>query len=196
MDLQQLNELDFENIGSWPAPIKAIAILILCALIAGGSYYYWIDDSIAKLKVVQKKEVQLKQQYKTKAQMAANLKAYQDQMVELEKLLESQLKQLPNKHEVPGLIDDISFIGTNNGLKLLRINWEAEKKMEFSTELPMRIDVQGSYHQLGEFAADIAALPRIVILDSFSIGRAEGDLLTLNVLAKTYKYDEKQEVAK
>ena len=113
-------------------------------------------------------------------------------MVELEGLLQAQLKQLPNKNEVAGLLDDISFIAMDNGLKLLRINWEPEIPHEFSTELPMRIEVSGDYHQLGKFSADVAALPRIVILDSFTVVRGSGGGLLMSMLAKTFRYNEKQ----
>ncbi|MGL5372893.1 MAG: PilO family type IV pilus biogenesis protein TapO, partial [Aeromonas veronii] len=138
-------------------------------------------------------ETELKAQFESKAMLAANLGAYKAQMVQLEQLVDTQLKQLPNTHEVAGLLDDISFIATDNGLKLNRINWEPEVKHEFSTELPMRIEVVGTYHEIGKFTADMAALPRIVILDSFTLGQSKdaGELISMSMLAKTYKYNGK-----
>ena len=192
MNLQELNELDFEDIGSWPLPVKVFFVAVVAVLIAVGGYYYLIADSIQALDVAQQKEIQLKQQFEQKAVLASNLDAYKSQMVELEGLLQAQLKQLPNKNEVAGLLDDISFIAMDNGLKLLRINWEPEIPHEFSTELPMRIEVSGDYHQLGKFSADVAALPRIVILDSFTVVRASGGGLLMSMLAKTFRYNEKQ----
>lgn len=192
MNFQELNELDFEDIGSWPLPVKVFFVAVVAVLIAVGGYYYLIADSIQALDVAQQKEIQLKQQFEQKAVLASNLDAYKSQMVELEGLLQAQLKQLPNKNEVAGLLDDISFIAMDNGLKLLRINWEPEIPHEFSTELPMRIEVSGGYHQLGKFSADVAALPRIVILDSFTVVRASGGGLLMSMLAKTFRYNEKQ----
>ena len=192
MNFQELNELDFEDIGSWPLPVKVFFVAVVAVLIAVGGYYYLIADSIQALDVAQQKEIQLKQQFEQKAVLASNLDAYKSQMVELEGLLQAQLKQLPNKNEVAGLLDDISFIAMDNGLKLLRINWEPEIPHEFSTELPLRIEVSGDYHQLGKFSADVAALPRIVILDSFTVVRASGGGLLMSMLAKTFRYNEKQ----
>lgn len=192
MNFQELNELDFEDIGSWPLPVKVFFVAVVAVLIAVGGYYYLIADSIQALDVAQQKEIQLKQQFEQKAVLASNLDAYKSQMVELEGLLQAQLKQLPNKNEVAGLLDDISFIAMDNGLKLLRINWEPEIPHEFSTELPMRIEVSGDYHQLGKFSADVAALPRIVILDSFTVVRGSGGGLLMSMLAKTFRYNEKQ----
>lgn len=192
MNLQELNELDFNDIGVWPAPAKIAMIAIIFVLIAVGGYVYFIADSIAALDTSRNKETELKVQFEMKAALASNLEAYKQQMVELEGLLQAQLRQLPNKNEVAGLLDDISFIAMDNGLKLLRINWEPEIQHEFSTELPMRIELSGSYSQLGKFTSDVAALPRIVILDSFTTVREKesGDLL-MSMLAKTYRYNEK-----
>ncbi len=192
MNLQELNELDFNDIGVWPAPVKIAMIAIIFVLIAVGGYVYVIADSIAALDTSRNKETELKVQFEMKAALASNLEAYKQQMVELEGLLQAQLRQLPNKNEVAGLLDDISFIAMDNGLKLLRINWEPEIQHEFSTELPMRIELSGSYSQLGKFTSDVAALPRIVILDSFTTVREKesGDLL-MSMLAKTYRYNEK-----
>ncbi len=192
MNLQELNELDFNDIGVWPAPVKIAMIAIIFVLISVGGYVYFIADSIAALDTSRNNETELKVQFEMKAALASNLEAYKQQMVELEGLLQAQLRQLPNKNEVAGLLDDISFIAMDNGLKLLRINWEPEIQHEFSTELPMRIELSGSYSQLGKFTSDVAALPRIVILDSFTTVREKesGDLL-MSMLAKTYRYNEK-----
>lgn len=192
MNLQDLNELDLENIASWPRPAKVVFIALTCCLIAVGGYYYLLADTIKRLEAEQHREVELKNQFEVKAQLAGNLQAYRDQMKELELRLEAQLRQLPNKNEVAGLLDDISFIAADNGLKLRRINWEPEVQKEFSTELPMRIEVQGGYQELGQFAAAVAALPRIVILDSFNIQREGDGGIKMAMLAKTYRYNEKQ----
>ena len=197
MNLQELNELDFNDIGVWPWPVKIAMVVIIFVLISVGGYVYVIADSIAALDTSRNKETELKVQFEMKAALASNLEAYKQQMVELEGLLQAQLRQLPNKNEVAGLLDDISFIAMDNGLKLLRINWEPEIQHEFSTELPMRIELSGSYSQLGKFSSDVAALPRIVVLDSFTTVREKesGDLL-MSMLAKTYRYNENNGKAK
>lgn len=193
MNLQQLNELDFNDIARWPRVAKLVFCLLCCALLGAGIYYYVIANSLAALRQEAGKEVELKGQFESKAMLASNLEAYKQQMVQLEQLVDTQLKQLPNTHEVAGLLDDISFIATDNGLQLNRINWEPEVRHEFSTELPMRIEVAGSYHELGKFTAAMAALPRIVILESFTLNqnKDQDDMIGMSMLAKTYKYNGK-----
>ncbi|OIN12284.1 type 4a pilus biogenesis protein PilO [Oceanisphaera psychrotolerans] len=190
MNWQQLNELDFENIGQWPRAAKAIAIALVCATLAGAVVYFLITDSLARLDQSKAQEAQLKNTFEEKARQAGGLPGSKLQLSELQAELNAQLRKLPNTLEIAGLLDDISFMATDNGLRLERINWEAEKPSEFSTELPMRIIVSGDYHQLGNFVADVAALPRIVIIDNFSLSRAGDNQLNMSMLAKTYKYNE------
>jgi type IV pilus assembly protein PilO len=202
MNLQSFNELDINDMASWPIIAKAILIAFLCMLIGGAGYYAIISDSIKKLDQTKQQEIDLKSQFEVRASQASSLNAYRQQMVELEEMLKNQLKQLPNKNEVAGLLDDISYIATNNGLKLIRINWEPEVKKDFYTELPMRIELSGDYDQLGQFSADIAALPRIVLLGNFTINKKDTDSksvnnnivndITMSVQAKTYRYDPNQ----
>ena len=96
MNLQDLNELDFNDIGVWPQPVKIALIIITFVLIAVGGYVYLIADSISALDVSRSKEAELKIQFETKAGFASNLEAYKQQMVELEGLLQAQLRQLRN----------------------------------------------------------------------------------------------------
>ncbi len=183
-----LNELDFENIGSWPALYRGVFIALVGAIFAGAFYYYVTIPQLEKLKVVETKEQTLKESFKVKAALSANLEAYRAQMVEINVIFETLINKLPSKKEIASLLDDITFIGSNNGLQFKSINWGAKKDGELSVEVPISINVVGSYEQLGSFASDIAALPRIVILDNLRIKKGKKDQLTLNVVAKTYRY--------
>ena len=199
MNLQGLNELDINDIASWPVLAKSILIAFVCVLMGVAGCYMLISDSIKQLDQTSQQEIELKSQFEVRASQASSLTDYREQMIQLEEMLKNQLKQLPNKNEVAGLLDDISYIATNNGLKLLRINWEPEIKREFYTELPMRIDLSGQYNQLGQFSADIAALPRIVLLGSFTVNKEAkdgSDNLIMSVQAKTYRYDPDQKQSK
>jgi type IV pilus assembly protein PilO len=183
-----LNELDFENVGSWPALYRGVFIAIVCILLSGAFFYYITSPQLDKLESVKQQEVTLKESFRAKAALSANLEAYRAQMAEINVIFDGLLNKLPSKTEVASLLDDISFIGANNGLQFKSINWGVVKDQELSVEVPISIQVVGGYNQLGKFAADIAALPRIVILDEMRLAKGKNGLLTLNVVAKTYRY--------
>lgn len=207
-----MDSFSFSKFETWPQPLRIGAGLVVCALIVAISWFVINQDQSDELTGLIGKETQLREEYKTKARQAANLDAYKDQIVELESLLDAQLRQLPNSNEVANLLDDISFIAQDNGLNLLSIKWEPEVQQEIYTELPMSINVTGTYEQLGSFSADTAALPRIVTIDKFSLqqveskdsnknkdktvktGTGENDnLLSMDMLAKTFRYNADQQ---
>jgi len=187
-----INDLDLENMGSWPAGAKIIFAVILAILVSVLSYFLLVDSKIDELTVAESKEVELRQIYRTKYAQAVNLDLYKQQMVEMEQTFSFLLKQLPTTHETPGLLDDITYVGTNSGLTFIRINWETEIEKEFYTELPIKIEVIGDYHQFGNFVSEVVKLPRIVSLHDFSITTEKDERLRFNVVAKTYRYKEVQ----
>ena len=187
-----INDLDFENMGSWPTAAKVVFAFLLALLVSVVSYFLLVDSKIDELAAAQNTELQLRQVYRTKSASAVNLDLYKQQMVEMEQTFSFLLKQLPTTHETPGLLDDITYVGTTSGLTFIRINWEPEIEKEFYTELPIKIEVIGDYHQFGSFVSEVAKLPRIVSLHDFSIQTENDERLRFNVVAKTYRYKEVQ----
>ena len=110
-------------------------------------------------------------------------------MVEMEEKFSQLLKRLPTSNETPGLLDDLSYVGTTSGLTFLKIGWLPEIEKEFYTELPIKIEVVGTYHEFGEFVGKVAQLPRIVSLHDFTIQTLGNGELTFSVVAKTYRYE-------
>jgi len=190
-DLDELNNLDPADMGAWPLAAKIIVLILLSALISVFSYYLLVDEKITMLRTSEAKELELRQVYRVKYAAAVNLELYKKQMVEMEETFSYLLKQLPATHETPGLLDDITYAGTSTGLTFVKINWMPEiEKEEFYTELPIKIDVVGDYHQFGNFVSEVAKLPRIVSLHDFSVTMDKEERLIFNVVAKTYRYKE------
>ena len=194
-----VNDLDFNNVGSWPAAIKAIVLLLVFGLILGGGYWFMIKDQYAALDRVEAEEATLKQQYEAKAFQVANLEAYRQQMEEMEESFGALLKQLPKDTEVPGLLEDITNTGLGTGLAINSIALKPEVTREFYVELPIDISVRGTYHDLASFVSGVAALPRIVTLHDFNIkpnGKSDAGELVMAISAKTYRYNPDQNSGK
>lgn len=196
-ELDDINNIDWENMGSWPVLGKVVFCVLLFALVLTGGYFYVISDEIDVLKNAQEKEVALKKEFETKAFRVSNLDAYKAQLEEMEETFGSLLKQLPRDTEVPGLIDDISAAALGAGLSLNVMNPQAMVKTEFYSELPISIEVVGGYHEMGAFVSAVAALPRIVTLHDFTVVQTnnENKDLKMNILAKTYQYSSDIEAA-
>ncbi|MFN6262631.1 MAG: type 4a pilus biogenesis protein PilO [Chromatiaceae bacterium] len=189
-NLEELNNLDLSNVGSWPPVAKSMLIVVFSILVATLSYFMLVDEKITTLQKAETREQELRQIYRAKYAAAVNLELYKQQMIEMEQTFSYLLKQLPATHETPGLLDDITYAGTSTGLTFVRINWMPEIEKDFYTELPIQIDVVGDYHQFGNFVSEVAKLPRIVSLHDFSVTTDKDDRLVFNVVAKTYRYKE------
>jgi type IV pilus assembly protein PilO len=187
-----VNDIDWENMGSWPIAGKAIFCSIIAVAILIGGYFIMLEPMGQKLTQEVNLEINLKKDFENKAFQVANLDEYKAQMIDMEQSFESILKQLPRDTEVPGLIDDISLAALNNGLDLKVISPEKQISTEFYNELPIKIEVEGDYHELGAYVSSVASLSRIVTLHDFSISIKDKDsgILSLNILAKTYRYNE------
>jgi type IV pilus assembly protein PilO len=190
------NDIDFNNAGSWPGPVKVIVLLVLFAALLFGGYWFLIKDQYAQFERIAAEEKTLKEQYESRAFKVANLDAFRDQMQEMQKSFGALLKQLPAKTEVPGLLEDITNTALGSGLEIKSIQLKPEVSKEFYVELPMEIEVSGTYHDIASFVSGVASLPRIVTLHDLVINfqskstgdRAGSELLKMNVSAKTYRY--------
>lgn len=184
-----VNNIDFEKIGVWPLPGKIFVIVVLVAVVFVLTYYVKISDLNQSLAGVQAKEVTLKETFKAKSFEAANLEAYRAQMEEMNITFTSLLSRLPSKTEVPGLLEDISARGTESGLTINGVTIEQEKVAEYYIEVPIKINVDGGYHDLGGFVSGVAGMPRIVTLHDFTVAKKkDSNVLNMQISAKTYRY--------
>ena len=196
--LDQFKNLNPQDPGTWPALPKLLALLAtLAALVAAGYFVDW-QDQMDALVAGAEQEVKLKEEYKTKKQLAINLDLYRQQLREIDTSFGALLKQLPNKSQMDALLVDINQAGLGRGLQFeLFRPAPSETMKDFYAELPVAVRVTGSYHDMGQFASDIAQLSRIVTLNDVSIAAAgkDGSALAMDTSAKTFRYLDDEEVA-
>ena len=196
--LDELQSLDFNDIGRWPFIYRAAAVALAGAVatIAGICLFVY-EEKLPLLEKAEAEERELRVVFEEKQRKAANFGAYQEQLAEIERSFGTMLQQLPGKTEIPNLLVDISQTGLGAGLQEKLFQPKAELRKDFYAEKPIQIKLDGSYHEFGNFVSDIAALPRIVTLHNIEIrpiGKSSGyDNLVLNVTAKTYRYLEDDE---
>jgi len=204
--LNELRDLDFNDIGSAPVSIRYFLLTLLLVLVLSIGYFLLVEDKIEQLERVEKQEVTLRLEFEYKQQKAANLEAYEEQLVEMRKLLETMFRQLPSKTEMDKLLVDISQTALAAGIDVQLFQPNAESKHDFYAERPISVRMLGDYHQFGEFVSGVASLPRVVILTmndislrratckDIGVSRNDGRLI-LEGTVKTYRYIDEQEAA-
>lgn len=194
-----VNDIDWNNMGSWPLVGKIIFSLILFVGVLAGTYFLDIKGLLEKNESVIEKEVASKQNFERQAFRVANLAAYKKQLVEIEASFGSLLRQLPRETEVAGLLEDITAAALGASLEIKTIKLDKEVETEFYTELPINIDVVGEYHDFGAFVSAVAGLGRIVTLHDFLVSSAKSEnvnKLNLKIVAKTYRYNSEEKRSK
>lgn len=192
------HHMEPDNIGTAPMGIKiGVFAFLFVAIIAAGIYF----DTREQLRVLErheKKEVELKDIFKVKANQAAKLELYKEQLAEMEASFGALLRQLPETTEVESLLVDVSQTGLASGLEIKKFKPSAEERKGFYAELPISLEVSGSFHQLATFISGIAALPRIVTisdmkLEPFDKEDVDSGKLRMSATAKTYRYLQEDE---
>lgn len=191
-----LRNLDPNNPGSWPVSIRNLALVLLMLLLGGLGYWFQIQPQITALKAAQNREPELRLSFEAKQRQVANLDAYKIQLREMQERFATMLRQLPSQTEMANLLQDISQTRVGTGLEEQIFKPEAERPLEFYAEAPIRIRLTGTYHQMGDFASGLAALPRIVTLSNISLSNAKtgADQLVMDATAMTYRYLEEPQV--
>lgn len=184
----QFQGLSGRHPGMWPiAPRVLCAIGVVAGVVALGYFGYWqsqFDDQAAGAA----EEVKLRDEYTVKIAQAINLEALKAQKLQVDSYVERLQKQLPSKAEMAALLSDITQSGLGRGLtpELFRPGQSIVR--DYYAELPIDIKVSGSYHAIGAFAGDIANLPRIVTLNNMVLTAGPNNTLTLDAVAKTFRY--------
>lgn len=193
--LEQLRNVNPKTPGNWPLPIKLGALaLMMFSVVGAGAALDW-QDQWEKLTIIRNEEVKLKEAYLVKKKQAVNLDLIKKQLLETQQAFGALLKQLPTKSEMAALLTDINQAGLGRGLLFDLFRPSAEVPTGVFTEQPISIKVTGSYDDLGKFASDISMMPRIVTLNEINIVPITGGQLTLDAIAKTYRYLDEEELS-
>jgi len=184
MNLSEVN-WDVNAAGSWPLPIKIIAVVLISVMVAGAGVYYITIDQLTELEQLEAKEQSLKTMFESKQRKAVNLPDYREQLKQIEASLGEMIKQMPTKAEVANLLVDISQTGLASGLEFRLFKPAGAIRKDFYSELPIAIKVIGKYEEIGLFVSGLASLPRIVTVHNVSI-TPNKEVLVMDATIKTY----------
>lgn len=187
-----LNALNKDNYGSAPLPVRIFLVLALVVALCIAAWFALINAKIQDIELAKGDQQALLDEYRTKERKARYLDEYKAQIGEMEVEFDKLLDQLPKDTRVSELIEGINMVGSGSGIRFRDISAEDEIEQEFFIEQPIKITAIGEYHQFGNLATGIAALPRIITMHDFELKNQQPSLdvmpqLQLELQTKTYR---------
>ncbi len=194
---EQFVQLDPNDPSLWPALPRYALLGAVMVFVVVVLWFLWISPSASAWQDAQAREAKLREDYRSKLGQAINLDVLKRQLEQVQKYVETLERQLPNKAEMDALLSDINQAGLGRSLQFELFRPGQIVLSDYYAELPIEVKVTGSYHDIGQFAADIAALSRIVTLNNITLTpvREKEGLLTMECVAKTFRYLDKEEQA-
>lgn len=119
---------------------------------------------------------------------AKDLKTFQKKISAAESQFKIVMRSLPEKKEIPSLLESISQSGRDSGLEIQLFQPLNEKRRDFYAEIPVSMRVQGKYHNTVLFFDRVARLSRVVNLKDIAMKPSKGGKLTTSCKAVTYKF--------
>jgi type IV pilus assembly protein PilO len=191
----QFQNLNGRHPGQWPLLPRALCGAgVLLAVLVLGWFFYW-DAQLEDLRQGERREQELREAYKSKVQQAVNLDALRKQKEQVGEYVATLEKQLPSKAEMDALLSDINQAGLGRGLQFELFKPGQVVVKDYYAELPIDIKITGSYHDVAAFTSDIANLPRIVTLNNLNLAAGKDSVLSMEAVAKTFRYLDKEELA-
>ncbi|HEY1291161.1 MAG TPA: type 4a pilus biogenesis protein PilO [Burkholderiales bacterium] len=194
--LDEFKKTNWQDPGTWHWSPKILVLLAVLIGIPVAGFFADTQGQIDQLEAGRADEVKLKQDYLAKKRQAVNLDLHRQQLREIDTQFGALLRQLPNKSQMDALLVDINQAGLGRGLQFELFKPAPQETMrEFYAELPIQVKVLGNYHDMGAFASDVGQLSRIVTLNDVKIDAGKDGNLAMEVVARTFRYLDDQEVA-
>lgn len=167
--------------------------MLLAVVVLG--WFLYLNSQQEEITLGEQQEEKLRNEYKDKVRQAINLDNLRKQKEQVGEYVATLEKQLPSKAEMDALLSDINQAGLGRGLQFELFKPGQVVVKDYYAELPINIKVSGHYHDVGAFTSDIANLPRIVTLNNLNLTAGKDGVLTLDAIAKTFRYLDKDEVS-
>jgi type IV pilus assembly protein PilO len=188
-----------DQIAKLPATARAGILAVVVLLLAGGYFFLVYQDVSENLAVLRAQELELQRKLSEVRSIAANIGEFEEEIAELEIKLQKVLRQLPDDKELEVVLSDISNLGKTAGIEIKSFQRRDEVVHGFYAEVPISLELEGEYHDIGRFFDMLSRLPRIVNMGAVDMKVAseslEGTVLKVSGTATTFRFMGKRESA-
>ena len=168
--------------------------LVVAALICGGFYYFWYADAVEQQTKKEARLADLQKQIRALEATANKLPEFQREVQALEARLETLKRILPPEKEMPDLMRRVQYLAAQSSLQIRKFNPASPVQKEFYQEVPVALDLEGTYHNLGAFLDRISRMSRLVNMGNVKLKAQSkptiNNTIAASAVATTYVYQD------
>ncbi len=182
-----------------PAPQRFVMLGLIAFGVAALYWFLFYGAKQTELEVLDRKLTTIEADVVKSRAVAANFKTFMKELEDLKARLNVAVQRLPDSTELPGLLTDVTSLGKKTGLEFRSFRPKKEVKRGFYAEVPIDIELRGTYHNVAVFFDKIAHLPRIVRISKVSMSvaddRKDPPVLKVKGVAQTFRFVEQSETS-
>lgn len=201
MDLETLQENLFSKVpygqltginekARWGAVAAVPLVFVLLA------YFLLVKGTMEESDKVREELLKTQKDVQVKEALERRLPEFEKKIAELDNQLTLIRRQLPEKREIPNLLDDISNMGTQSGLEFQLFKPLPEDEKDFYSDVPVDLVMRGTFHSVVEFFDKVSRMPRIVTISNLAISKVstkvkaktKGQLIEAKCKAVTFRF--------
>jgi type IV pilus assembly protein PilO len=181
-----------EQLAKVPKPIRLAVVSAVLVAIAAGYWFFSYQPAQQEHRDLTAKSQELQRNLNNARSIANNVAGFEAEVAGLERDLDLALKQLPDRKQFEDLLQDISTAGKKVGVTIKSIDRDDEIPRDFYSEVPFKIELEGTYHDLARFFEMVSSLPRIVNMGGLDIKVIEESQLSTRLkvvgMATTFRF--------
>jgi len=180
----------FEKVEKIKMPIRIAIFAGTIVILAVAFWYFVYDPYSTEIAETEGKIAKLQTEINKAKARAGNLKRFEVEYAEVDAQFQEALKLLPNTKEIPSLLKSVTQLGTDSQLEFLLFSPQRERAQDFFMEIPVSIEVSGTYHNVAIFFDKVGQMERIVNILNVSMTpqKDRSTILTTRCDAVTYRF--------
>lgn len=195
-----INDISGREFIYWPLSVKALIWLVVFSVMMLAGWFFFWSTTVDNYNRLVDSETEMKKMLEEKIKISQGKKELQDQIPKINQDFGELLKLLPSNASVENLIFDLNQVGASKGIVVRNISGLANEVSAYFVKVPVTVQFQSNFVELGRFVEDLSRLPRIVTMEGFSIQRVSTDpansKLNISATAHTYRNIEQKPATK
>lgn len=168
-------------------------VVTLVVLVAAYIFMSWMpmqDDIKGVRASIDQQQLVLNRNLRTAKDLPRKRKLFE----EMKKQLALASSMLPEKSQIPDLLDGVSRAGKHAGLEFSVFQPMPEVRKELHAEVPVVLNMTGTFRQMVLFLSTVGEMQRIVDVKNLNFVEGKDNQLQMTGQAVTYRLLDEQEI--